>query len=160
MDKIISIIALFLLLSTAQGLFCQIVIQGTVQDNGGDFLGNGSEAVQKALVTLTDQDDPGRTFSAITDEQGRYAIQILLTAVDDDPKINPEDYQLLQNYPNPFNPATIIGYRLPCHSPIRLEIYNLLGQKIRTLLDGYAACGSGRIVWDATDDRYQGVPAV
>ena len=55
-------------------------LQGTVSDNGADFLGNGAEPVANALVTITDQTDTNRTFSSYTDEEGHYLIEIPQTS--------------------------------------------------------------------------------
>ncbi len=75
-------------------------------------------------------------------------------------KINnlPTMFQLHQNYPNPFNPETTIQYDLPAASVVTIEIFNLVGQKIRTLVSS-ALQGPGelRLVWDGSDD--QGAPA-
>jgi hypothetical protein len=62
------------------------------------------------------------------------------------------EYRLLQNYPNPFNPTTNIEFYLPVQSKVRLEVYNLLGQKVRTLLYDTQASGIHTITWNATDD--------
>ncbi len=59
----------------------------------------------------------------------------------------------LSNYPNPFNPATTISYTLPQRAPIRLEVFNLLGQPVRTLALGEQAAGRHFIIWDGTDDQ-------
>ena len=58
---------------------------------------------------------------------------------------------LAPNEPNPFNPSTVISYRLNADGPVRLEIYNLLGQRIRTLVDEVQAAGAYRVHWDARD---------
>jgi len=152
-------IASMCFLSTSRILFSQIILQGTVTDNGGEYLGNGVEPVANALVTLTDQADPGRTFNTHTDDHGKYSIQITQTGIDEEPSGNPGDFRLIQNYPNPFNPSTVIGYQLTRPSHVRIEIYNVLGRKIKTLLDGFESSGSGQISWYATDDHQQGVPA-
>jgi len=143
----------------AQHLFSQIVLDGVITDNGAEYLGNGAEPVVNALVTLTDQTDAQRTFSAYTNDQGQYSIQITTTAVDDPDANKPGNFTLHQNYPNPFNPSTVIEYELNKPSHITIEIYNVLGQKIRTLFDGYQAAGPGRVIWDATNDWGQGVSA-
>jgi L-ascorbate metabolism protein UlaG (beta-lactamase superfamily) len=62
-------------------------------------------------------------------------------------------YGLFQNYPNPFNPTTVISYRLPASSKVKLEIYNVLGQRINTLLDSFQNAGEHSLVWDATDEK-------
>ena len=58
---------------------------------------------------------------------------------------------LAPNAPNPFNATTLIPYRLDTDGPVRLEIYNLLGQSIRTLVDEAQTAGSYRVRWDARD---------
>jgi hypothetical protein len=64
----------------------------------------------------------------------------------------PTDYRLFQNYPNPFNPVTTIEYRLPEAASVTLEVYNMLGQRVKTLVDDHQQAGVWRVVWDATDD--------
>jgi len=59
-------------------------------------------------------------------------------------------FRLLQNYPNPFNPVTTIGYRLPQVSDVELVVYNILGQKVRTLVNKKQAAGAYRIKFDAS----------
>ncbi len=58
---------------------------------------------------------------------------------------------LEQNHSNPFNPSTTIEYRLSTASMARLTIYNLVGQRVRTLSDGYQPQGIHRVVWDGQD---------
>ena len=65
----------------------------------------------------------------------------------------PKESQLFQNYPNPFNPSTTIHYTLAKSSFIKLNIYNLLGQKIRTIRNTFQTAGEYSLVWDATDER-------
>ena len=62
------------------------------------------------------------------------------------------EYRLSQNYPNPFNSDTKIRYQLPENTHIKLEIYNLLGQKIRTLINEQKPAGSHTVRWDGRDD--------
>jgi len=155
----ISTIILFCLLVQSPEVFSQILLHGTVTDNGGEYLGNGAEPVINALVTLTDQADSNRTFSSYTDEQGQYSIVIKATGIAEPGLSSPNDFTLLQNYPNPFNPTTVILYELAQPGHIRIDVHNILGQKIRTLLNGYQAGEKGTVIWDGTDDRGIGVSA-
>jgi Secretion system C-terminal sorting domain len=59
------------------------------------------------------------------------------------------DYQLSQNYPNPFNPSTIIQFSVPSQSMVNLTVYNILGQKVATLINGVKAAGSYEINFNA-----------
>ncbi len=60
---------------------------------------------------------------------------------------------LLSNYPNPFNPSTAIYYQLGMEGPITLEVYNVRGQKIKTLVDRYQTSGSHSIIWNGDDEN-------
>lgn len=153
----VSLALALILVVYSQTLFSQINLQGTITDNGAEYLGNGADPVVNALVTVTDQEDAGRTFSAYSDDQGHYMITVGGTGVDDEYITGPVHFRLMQNFPNPFNPATIIAYELSGPAYITLDIYNILGQKVKTLIDGFQPA-SGRVVWDGTDDRERGVP--
>lgn len=64
----------------------------------------------------------------------------------------PRKYELLQNFPNPFNPTTNIRFSLAEKGNINLAIYNILGQKIRTLIDGSREAGAYEVLWDGRND--------
>jgi len=65
--------------------------------------------------------------------------------------VPPESFSLNQNYPNPFNPTTTIGYHLPLASQVELSIYNILGQKVATLVSAKQPGGSYKVEWDASE---------
>ena len=58
--------------------------------------------------------------------------------------------KLFQNYPNPFNPTTQIAYSVPKSDYVSLKVYNLLGQEITTLFEGYRRAGNYEVTFDAT----------
>lgn len=73
----------------------------------------------------------------------------IMTGVDDR-NAAPTDFALAQNYPNPFNPSTEIRFTAPA-GQTRLEVYNVLGQRIKTLVDKNITAGTHSVVWDGTD---------
>ena len=64
----------------------------------------------------------------------------------------PSGYTLSQNYPNPFNPETTIRYELPEAGTVRLSLYTVSGQLVRTLVDGKRSAGTYSVSWDGRDD--------
>lgn len=63
----------------------------------------------------------------------------------------PDEFSISQNYPNPFNPTTEIKYSIPENSEVRIEVFNMLGRKIRTLVNKQQAAGRYNISFDATN---------
>lgn len=72
------------------------------------------------------------------------------TGIGDESPSIPSQFELSQNYPNPFNTQTEISYALPNPSHVRIAIYNLLGQKVETLIDQDQAAGEYRVLWDGS----------
>jgi hypothetical protein len=64
----------------------------------------------------------------------------------------PYSFALMQNYPNPFNPSTTIRYELPVTSKVTIAIYNVLGQKVRTLVNEIQNAGPQLQVWNSKND--------
>ena len=71
----------------------------------------------------------------------------------------PKSFALVGNYPNPFNPETAIRYALPQQSHVLIEIYNVLGQKVATLVDENLPAGYHTARWDGKDAAGKKAPA-
>lgn len=65
----------------------------------------------------------------------------------------PYSFELFQNYPNPFNPTTNIRFSLPRSGHVRLDIYNILGRRVRTLVDEALLAGHKLVTWDGKDEN-------
>ena len=80
---------------------------------------------------------------------------ILQTAVEEwyIPEVTiPENFELLQNFPNPFNPSTQIGYVLEKDGIVELEVFNVMGRRIRTLVNEHRQAGMYKVIWDGRDE--------
>jgi len=67
--------------------------------------------------------------------------------------LTPRDFELYQNFPNPFNNQTIIKFNLRRPAEVTLTIYNILGQKVKTLMKGRLNAGAQTVSWDGKDDK-------
>ena len=111
--------------------------------------------VAGAQVMLFDVADLRRGVMAYatTDEAGQFVLPLAALGR------LPQGFALGTNYPNPFNPATIIPYELAATSPVKLEVFNILGQWMATLVDGEQGAGSYQAQWDGTDAAGQAAAA-
>jgi hypothetical protein len=73
------------------------------------------------------------------------------TGIDDQTNLIPTKFEVDQNYPNPFNAQTALSYALPKGSMVTIEVYDLLGRKVETLLNEEQQAGYHRLVWDASN---------
>jgi hypothetical protein len=93
--------------------------------------------------TVLNSRGQGDVFITKFDSLRVTALPTLLSA-------EPSTVHLWQNYPNPFNASTTINYNLPFTAYIELSVYNLLGQKVVTLVSGREAAGRYKVQWDAS----------
>ncbi|MDP3024373.1 MAG: T9SS type A sorting domain-containing protein [candidate division Zixibacteria bacterium] len=101
------------------------------------------------------------TILEVVDDKGRVMKAIYgTTGISDQPAHDvPKTFALLPNYPNPFNPETFIEYTLPADCQVTLAVYNILGQKVRTLINEYQLAGLKSVRWDGKDDSGNQVSA-
>ena len=106
----------------------------------------------QVLAIAVDPQRPGRVYAST--ESGIYSIsrpQPTPTVVETEEAL-PTAFNLLKNYPNPFNAGTNLLFSLSEKSRIELAIYNLLGQRVRTIADGSRKPGTHSVYWDGRDD--------
>ena len=120
-------------------------------------LSSGQPAVG-VQVRLFDLTDLRRFVGTTTDEAGFFALSLQTFSTERGTAL-PTDFVLGQNYPNPFNPSTIIPYQLPTAGHVRLEVFNVLGQRLATLVDAEQSAGTYTAQWDATDAAGRAVGA-
>ncbi|MBZ0184490.1 MAG: T9SS type A sorting domain-containing protein, partial [Melioribacteraceae bacterium] len=77
-------------------------------------------------------------------------LEVLIDEIDIENTILPEKNELLQNYPNPFNPSTIIEFNLKENLNTTLIVYNILGEKVTELFNGFLKAGNHKIEFNAS----------
>ncbi len=128
-------------------VFGQYQISNSVFGNGGVPVSSAAyfinSTIGQTLIGKTQnasyQNDIGFWYSA--------RVYVGIEAVEDQ---LPKRFELYQNYPNPFNPVTHIKYAVPRSSQVRIEIYNILGQRVRTLLNEEKPPGFYVVEFDAS----------
>lgn len=158
--------------ATSVGAVVPLPFQVTSTDFDGDRLvGVGQEGFVIINMSVNPPqvvDFGGRGGTKIASENGIvavtnghvmhiYNVRDIMTDVGDSKGSLPSAYTLAQNFPNPFNPSTIIQYTLPAKAHVRLDIFNVLGQRVRTLVDAGEAAGMHRVEWNGTDGSGQRV---
>ena len=146
-----SLIGSFIGLVLSVSVGAEPLLEGRVR------LSSGQPAVG-VQVRLFDWTDLRRFVGTTTDESGHFALPLRAFSTARGTAL-PTDFALGQNYPNPFNPSTIIPYQLPTSAHVRLEVFNLLGQRLATLVDAEQAAGIHTAQWDATDAAGRAVGA-
>lgn len=104
------------------------------------------------VPTYLDSDQ--RRVVAFVDQLGLYQLRY---AKVQDQSLAPTTYALRNNYPNPFNNATTIRYEISSPGWVKIDIYNTLGQRVRTLVNEHVPTGRYIVDWDGTNERDQSV---
>ncbi len=90
------------------------------------------------------------------DNEGEWSEDVEViheTTSAEDPSLIPAVTELKGNYPNPFNPDTTIEFALDKPGRVKLEIFNIKGEKVKTLLNDHLEAAHHSIIWNGQDDR-------
>lgn len=113
------------------------------------------------LCLVQDRRNPKILYAGTT--RGIFRYEEVPTNIDQSRKRQqhsiPQNFKLYPAYPNPFNASTVIRYELKNARPVRLAIYNLLGQEVRLLFDGIQAAGNHQSNWDGKDNQGIDLPS-
>jgi len=104
------------------------------------------------ISIILESDESNKQFALYRSVLDMVYVPAASTDVADADDILPSGFELGVNYPNPFNPSTTIEYTLPSRSQVRIEILNMLGKVVRTLIDESRPAGSHTVSWDGRDD--------
>ncbi len=85
----------------------------------------------------------------IVENGNARTLKTLLVSNESEPTTLPNKITLFQNYPNPFNPSTVISFKLPVSSSVKLAVFDMLGRKIATLIDGKSPAGLQKVTFNA-----------
>jgi hypothetical protein len=105
---------------------------------------------REILRISCDSDIEMRLSDAIVIAQGGGRLATEINPVNREAEL-PTSFELAQNYPNPFNPTTEINFSLQHGADVSLEIYNIMGQRVATLVDEYRESGAHSVTWDGRD---------
>ena len=150
-DLMQSFIACLIGLVLSVGVSAEPLVEGRIRLSSG----LPAAGVQVRLFDLTDL---RQSVGTTTDATGYFALSLPALSGRRGTAL-PADFALGQNYPNPFNPSTLIPYQLPVAGPVRLEVFNMLGQRLIQLVDGERSAGAHTARWDGTDAAGRAVGA-
>ena len=135
--------------------------EGYEKINGALIPGAGTASAPRSYSYIDDRLEKGRTYYyqiEDIDTNGRLTLFGPVSVSIESVQL-PEAFYVQQNYPNPFNPTTAIEYGLPETAEVRIQIFNMRGELIRTLVDGMQPAGHLTRSWDGRNDNGTLVPS-
>ena len=136
-------------------IFCASVIAQTKLSNyvlgsGGAIISNSNHILSLTIA----QPIIGNTSNTLNTSNIGFWYQYAKTITDVEDRWMfeiPKQFELHQNYPNPFNPTTVIRYGIPKESTVKLVVYNILGEMVKTLIENKQKAGSYEVNFNASN---------
>ncbi|HEX7402330.1 MAG TPA: T9SS type A sorting domain-containing protein [candidate division Zixibacteria bacterium] len=152
--NVFSILGIIVLLTAVSIPVSAVQIQRDVLDGGGGmWLTTTSYKLCSSVGQSITGVQGGATKKMYTGFWNPWVVTMSpVEQEEDDFASLPKEFDLRQNYPNPFNPTTVIEYALPKPSQVKIQIYNILGRRVRNLIDQRQEPGYQTIHWDGKDD--------
>ncbi len=119
----------------------------------------GGQIYNTFRLVLEDSSHLYHEFYTDTTESLFHLMPPDTSAVDSRDYLHPDRFGIAQNYPNPFNPDTRIVFNVPQQAEIRLSVYNVMGQLVRTLAAGAYSVGQHEVMWDGRNNGGASVSA-
>ncbi|MCK5126556.1 MAG: T9SS type A sorting domain-containing protein [candidate division Zixibacteria bacterium] len=127
-------------------------------DPNGARIGSAVDNYEAVLIVQSLSTSGYQTVLMSDDRAGELGSYFLLLHrlpldADENPDALPGEFSLKQNYPNPFNPSTSIQFSIPKSSFVKIDIFNVLGEKVKNLSASNYSAGSHTVVWDSKDEN-------
>jgi hypothetical protein len=113
-------------------------------------LGGGAAVVFASGFLTPDDDQDGAVFGLFAALPNGDVVEFPAYSGTNSAAVSGVDRVVVGNYPNPFNPTTVIAYTLPTSARVKLEVYNVVGQRVALLVDGEQGAGNHTAMWDAS----------
>ena len=104
-------------------------------------------STNQGIITVVQNNDVGADYQ---DMSGDFTINVTTTGITDKNDLA-KNFVIYPAYPNPFNNSTVISFNLPEQSPVKINIYNIAGEKVKTLINSEMQQGLHKISWNADD---------
>ncbi len=130
----------------------QVIVAGALFDISDKIAVEGSGIFASLIFNWIGDEVSEVTVDNIKLVDTNQRLNVLEQQILEKPISLPTEFNLAQNYPNPFNPETTIKYALPKLVDVEITIYNILGQKVKTLINEPQKAGFKKAKWDGTND--------
>lgn len=145
---------------TVDWLGWKLVSWDMATDGTGTWIGDGTlNGTMRFDSFQLSYDDSLSAVSSTLYIDNLRVVSVTSTGIDSEKPAAARQFWLHQNYPNPFNPTTTIAFTLPEASNVRIEVFNVLGERVRTLTNCRYNTGSYSVVWDGQNESGTLVPS-